>query len=556
MKYFESKYSRYWLALVLLLAFLFRFVNLSVYPSGFNADEASFGYDAYSLLKTGKDQWGSKFPLVLKSFGDYKSPLYSYLAVPFVALLGLTEFAVRLPSVVVGVLAVYMTYLLSLQILPKSKSFFALVSAFLLAVSPWHIMLSRAAIEANLTTFFLPAGILFFLKGLKNPRLFIYSAIFFGLNLFTYHSGKLLTPIIVIGLKVLYRKDLKTIGLRNTVFAGAIFAIFFLAIIYTFKIGGGSRISERSIFQGALIEGAEKRIVLTQQGTNPTLAKVFHNKYQVVARRFVNNYKQYFSLEFATKGVKESYYAMIPGIPVIYTFEIFMFFGLFFLIKDKHLIKIVGILLVWLVLAPLPAALATGVGYSGTRASGMLPVTQILTTFGLIGWLSIYKGNKLIPNLFLVCLFVISIFQINDFKNQYTKSTSSMLYGNMEVSRWLMENRGIKNVVVSRSLSEPQIFIAFANNWNPEDYQKATQMWDLEGSKVTWIDQLPEWKLGPYTFKSIEWKKDSTNLNTLIVAKRNEFPDDVSPVFTVKYSDGKPAIYVVDTKQEVYAKAF
>lgn len=554
-KYFEPKYTRFWLFAVLLLAFLFRYIGLTTYPKGFNADEASFGYDAYSILLTGRDQWGTQFPLVLKSFGDFKSPLYSYIAVPFVALLGLNEFAVRLPSVIVGVLAVYVTYLLTVQILPKNRSHFAIVSAFLLAVSPWHIMLSRAAIEANLTILLLPAGILFFIKGIKNPKLFFYSAIFFGLNLFAYHTGKLLTLMVVIGLTIFYWKTLKNIGLRKTFFAGATFAVFLFAMLYTFSLGGGSRISERSIFQGALLEGAEKRIIRVQQGSNPVVAKILHNKYQVAAQRFINNYKQYFSLRFLNQGAGESYYAMVPGIGILYTFELIMILGLLFLFKQKGIRKIVLVLLIWLTISPLPAALSTGVGYSGTRASGMLPVLPILSAFGLIGWLSVLNNKIVFTRIIIFCLFITSVIQISNFRIRYINTKSSMLYGNVQVSKWLKDNRGTKNVIVSRSLSEPQIFIAFVNNWNPKEYKKEAQGWDLDKHGVMWVDQLPEWRLGPYTFKSIDWNRDSAFQDTLVVAKPDELPQDISPIYEIKYEDGTPAILVVDTLQKLYAQS-
>ena len=98
--------------LILALGFLLRVAALDKFPVGFTPDEASFGYDAYSILKTGADQWGHKLPLVLESFGDYKSPLYAYLTIPFVALLGLTKVAIRLPNALLGTVAVYVTYLL------------------------------------------------------------------------------------------------------------------------------------------------------------------------------------------------------------------------------------------------------------------------------------------------------------------------------------------------------------------------------------------------------------------------------------------------------------
>jgi len=92
------------LSLVFIGAFLLRIVGLSSYPVGFTQDEAGLGYDAYSLLLTGKDQWGKSWPLVFRSFGDFKLPLYSYLAIPSVAAFGLNEFSTRLPNALVGTL--------------------------------------------------------------------------------------------------------------------------------------------------------------------------------------------------------------------------------------------------------------------------------------------------------------------------------------------------------------------------------------------------------------------------------------------------------------------
>jgi 4-amino-4-deoxy-L-arabinose transferase-like glycosyltransferase len=119
---------------VLLAAFLLRIVSLVDFPVGFNADEASFGYDAYSILKTGRDQWGIFLPLSLKSFGDYKSPLYSYLDVPFIAIFGLNEFAIRFPNVVIGTLAVLAVYLLAKKLFDGRVG---TVAAVLLALNPW-----------------------------------------------------------------------------------------------------------------------------------------------------------------------------------------------------------------------------------------------------------------------------------------------------------------------------------------------------------------------------------------------------------------------------------
>src|SRR3989344_8277751 len=205
---------KYILGAILLFGFFLRFIAIDKIPAGFTPDEASFGYDAYSILKTGKDQWGKPFPLVFESFGDFKSPLYAYLTIPSVALFGLNKFAVRLPNAILGTLAVLVTYFLSKKLFPDKKSFsflafsFSLgeIAAILLSISPWHIMLSRGAFEANLTTFFLPLAVLLFL----NKR-FALAGLIFGLNLFSYHSAKIVTPLVLIGLLMYAKYDLKKI---------------------------------------------------------------------------------------------------------------------------------------------------------------------------------------------------------------------------------------------------------------------------------------------------------------------------------------------------------
>lgn len=535
--------------LILILAFILRFVFVTKFPVGFNADEASFGYDAYSILKTGKDQWGNSLPLVLKSFGDYKSPLYSYISVPFVALMGLNTLAVRLPNVIIGTLSVLAIYLLTREIF-KSKKWLAIASALFLAVNPWSIMLGRGAFEANLITFFLPMGIYFFLKGLEKEKYLIWSGVFLGLNLFTYHSAKLITPLVILGLIIIFWKKIKSLGIKNVILPGIIFSIFAILTAYTFFIGGGSRISERSITQGALEEGAKRKIELINTGTNPMVARLMHNKYQVVVQRFINNYFQYFSPKFLfTRGSSDSYYGMFPGIGVVYLFDGLMLLGIVPYLLSKNPKKPFLAVLAWLLIAPLPAALSTGAGFSGNRAMGMIPVVQLMEVFGVIGWMGLLsklprKATYLLLSIVGVCL----VWNVLQFGKIYLKQIPQSSYremgqGNLEVAKWVSEESKNKEVIISRSFGEPQIFFAFTGVWNPKEYQEDSRRWDLEGAKVTWVDQLPEYKLGKYTIKSVDWKVD-TKKGVMIVARPDDFPESTVPDKIFYYSNGVPSMYV------------
>ena len=191
----------YILVITILLSFLLRVINLDSNPPHLTPDEASLGYNAYSILKTGKDEYGKVLPFVFKSFGDYKPGLYVYLTVPFVFVLGLTENAVRLPSALMGVIAVYVIYLIAKRLFKEQELWIS--SALFLAISPWHIQLSRGAWEVNVALTFVLLGIYFFLRSFERNHNLVWSSLFFSLTLLTYQGAKL-SSLIVIGLLGLF----------------------------------------------------------------------------------------------------------------------------------------------------------------------------------------------------------------------------------------------------------------------------------------------------------------------------------------------------------------
>ncbi|HJP32793.1 MAG TPA: glycosyltransferase family 39 protein [Candidatus Latescibacteria bacterium] len=133
------------LVVACLLAAGLRFYQLGHVPNGFTADEAAHGYNAYSLLVTGADAFGRRLPLYVDNFGDSIEATYIYLIVPVVAALGLTEFAVRLPAAILGLLAVPAIYLVGRQLYGSTV---AGIASLLIAASPWAVQVSRYASRA------------------------------------------------------------------------------------------------------------------------------------------------------------------------------------------------------------------------------------------------------------------------------------------------------------------------------------------------------------------------------------------------------------------------
>ena len=553
---------------IVFLSFLLRVPLLDNFPLGFTPDEASFGYDAYSLLKTGKDQWGHPFPLVLESFGDFKPPLYAYLSIPTVAIFGLTRFATRLPNALLGTAAVFVTYLLvkELKLLGKQKLEIdhwplEILAAIFMAISPWHIQLSRGAFEANLTTFFLPLGIFLFLKGLTKSKFLVLSAFILGLNLFSYHSARFVTPFIFLSLLVLFRKEALKVQRKNLYFSLVVFLFFGLLVILTFFQGAGRRVGDVSIFRGALEAQADDRLKALENGVNPIVARIFYNKYRVVGERFVNNYKQYFSINFLFKdGPAEATYGMVPGIGVLYWFELPLLVGfLFFLMKERGNMFL-RLIFFWILASPIPAGLSTGVGFAGNRAAVAMPSLQIASAIGLLFYYQKLKRiwDKRTLNLFFIgviltiCAFVLSF--LKEYFGGKNTLAKGMLYGNLEAGYWLAQNSyGRSKIVVSRHLSEPHIYIAFANSWSPQNYQEYTEDWSrYKKESLTFLDQLGSYRLGKYSFQTIEGKDIYGSLNSFWVGKPEDFPDTIDVVAKFNYPDGSSAILIAKPYGQAY----
>src|SRR3989344_1981334 len=169
---------------IISLAAVLRFYQLGGNPPSLDWDEVSLGYNAYSIITTGADEFSNTFPLLsIRSFNDYKPPMYVYALIPSLLLFGKTDFAIRFPSALAGTLTILFTYLLVRQLFTDRK--LASISALLLSISPWHLQFSRIAFEANLALFFFVAGMFFLIKSFTKPWFLPISAATLGLATFS-----------------------------------------------------------------------------------------------------------------------------------------------------------------------------------------------------------------------------------------------------------------------------------------------------------------------------------------------------------------------------------
>lgn len=558
--------KRFLLPLILLLALFVRVLWLDKYPAGFTQDEAGLGYDAYSLLKTGKDMWGTTLPLTLRSFGDYKLPLYSYLAIPSVYIFGLSEFAVRLPGAIFGTLAILACYLMVKKLSENEN--LAIYSALFLALSPWHISLSRGAVEANLTTFFIPLGVWAFMKGLSNPKWMAASALSFGLNLFSYHSARLFTPLIIfllINLKQRKPTEKLTAGIRLLVLNNKIFImIFFLFFSVAFASmfwGAGKRGADLAIFNPTdnWASVSDRRYEGVMEGLPDWTSRIFSNKITYVLRTFAHNYLTYLSPGFLfIQGAGEWTYGMISGRGVLYLFEIILLTAAIIAIVKRKSFKGASFIIIWVLLASIPAALTKGSGYAANRVTVMVPAIQILSAYGIVYLQEILKGkfrNFNIGKYFIPGVIFVLILSFIGFSEDYIyhaqlKGAESMKYGMKEAVAYIDANEAdYEQIVVSRSLGVPHIWVAFYEKLDPKLVQESSLQW-VEQQKengVVYIDQLGSYRLGKYVFGDINLGDIAkTGKRSLVMGRPWEFKRDNNIVKTISYPNQAPLMLIVD----------
>lgn len=247
-----KKYTPYLiLTVIVILAFVVRFYKLGVVPSGLYIDEAAQGYSAYSILKTGRDEFGKTFPIVFRSMTDFRTPIYTYIVAAVFPVFGVNAFSVRLPSFVFGVLSVISMYFLTLEVSSNKK--LSLITSFLMAISPWHILFSRTAYESNVSLFFLITGALFLIKSLKKPHFLIASSILLAISIVAYQAERIVVPIILIVYFLKFRKTfLDKKHSKTLVFSLLIgTAILLPTISIVFTPGFWARASGLNIFSHA-----------------------------------------------------------------------------------------------------------------------------------------------------------------------------------------------------------------------------------------------------------------------------------------------------------------
>jgi 4-amino-4-deoxy-L-arabinose transferase-like glycosyltransferase len=530
------------LFLVLVVAVLSRFYHLETLPQAFFTDEAALGYNGWSLLTTGKDEWGQRFPLVMRSFDDYKPAVYSYLTIPGIILFGLNQTTSRLPAAFFGALLPLVVYLV-IKNLTKRENF-ALLTAVVITLTPWHIEVSRTAIESGVSLTLTMISL--WLLTQKKEKFHWWALLPLLISLFTYHSARLVAPVIL--LSGVFLKLIKT-SKKHIL---AISSIFIFGLVLSFT-SSHSRFEQISIFSDRSAALLREESIAQDGGPLqvPLLTtRLFHNKPLSYIFSFAESYLANTSLTYLFIGG-----AQPPRVTIPETGQFLLLFLPFFIIGSgvsiKKWKKFDHWILFWLLFAPVPAALTVAEIPHTYRTLFMLPPIAILIAQGIR---ESWQWMKKVLPAFLVTIFGLGlIFSIglNSAKAWHQYRVHQQLhhpwyrqYGYKDLIKYLNSLEKAEKITITNRENEPYIMILFYNQIEPLIYQRLPEKRLAHEDIERGVDS---WQMFNYVFSESACPHDTTDINPhnyYVAHFTCELPDGFERVKTINFMDGNPEFFV------------
>lgn len=569
------------LIIIIIIAALFRFIDLGNNPPSLNWDEIAIGWNAYSILQTGKDEFGQYLPLIFRSFDDYKSPLYIYFTVISIFLFGQNEFAIRFTSALLGTVTVLVFYFFTKCLLKTNVineewnnriANVSLFSTFVLAISPWHVHFSRVAFEANIALFWEILGATLLLKWTDNKKFITLtlSAVSFIAALYSYANARVIVILILMGITFYYYKSFVN-SIMQIVLAGAIGLVFCVPLIIQMYQGVGlARYNATTILGNNVeVESFNRNDKLAKEDFDlgdGWLSSKVHNFRIPMAREILKNYLSHFNYSFLYKQADLPRH-QIPGFGLLYLWQLpLIVIGAVFILKHRYQLN--AFLLTWFfIIAPIPAAVTWQVPHS-IRSLLLLPAFCTLTGFGLWVVLKFIQqqdlksyaqpelssfNEKVIsvirwawPKVTFIIIFCLIFVSVASMAVSYkyhlpVEFSANWLYGRKQMVEYVHNQLGGSDqVIVALSLDWSYLWFLWYGNYSPEWYLK-------NGGTVSGGFEETQNRVGKIKFHNFNYAKQKNIPNLLMVGSPSDFPGNIVPNFKILDLSGNPIIFIVKT---------
>lgn len=523
-----------------------RFYQLGEVPNGLYQDETAIGYNAYSILTTGKDEYGRAFPIYFKSFGDWKHPVYIYLTTISVDIFGLTPFAVRFPSALFGFLSVIIFYFFVKKL--TSNDNLSLVSTLLFAINPWSIHYNRAAFEVSVSLFlFLLGGLLLICSfDRKKSLFFTLGVVMFVINIYTYNLTRLLSPILLLVFLLYYKNKLSKLPKTGYIITAVVSLILLIPFLSTFFSGGGvSSASGTLIFSSAAVKAPILEFRSYLIGLPAIFSKVFFNTDVSIFWKYINNVASYFSIPFFFISGSTHGNHGIGNVGQFYLFELpLIITGIIFAFKEKK--EWVKLLVFWIIAVIMVASLTRETPHA-TRSFFLIFPLIIFSGAGAIFLFDYFKKRKTIGKIILGIFVAFCFYNITYYFTSY--------YVRFPVSyakAWREEDKNLSlfikgvekdydKIIFDKKAGFIYSSLLFYDRYDPKTFQDSVlrNPDDSEGfSEVK--------SFGKYEFKEIDWAKDLKE-GVLIVTTAGNKPDEAREL--VKFTYPQRPIVISDKEK-------
>lgn len=513
------------LTLIVAIAIALRVYQLAQLPAGFYCDEAGLGYNAWSIIQTGRDETGARSPLFIWSFDtSYKNPVWLYSAVLPISVLGLNEFAVRITSAAYGSATIVAMFFLGRALL---STWGGLLAAGILAVCPWHLHFSRIAFELITFPFFFLWGVTCFVRSLQGRRWFPLAALLFGYSLYTYAIAKVFVPIFVVGCLVLFRRELWQRRREALLAAGVLVITTIPLVVFDLQNHerAGHYFADTSVFSAP----------------QPALQ---------IAGRIVWQYLSFFSPDFLfVRGDRVVRHAVQGHGELYLLFAPFLVLGL--IVAWRRRTPTQRLILMWLLLYPIAPALMSEAptasrGIIGAPAFCLLIALGAETLWRIIPRMSmgaqvgrIRQWVLVGGGLALLALHVQYYWRLysEDYPLYAAKYYTGFQYGHREVIDYFQTHRDEYDLMVltAHRSNQAQIFPLFYGKFPPALFQD-----DPEGAlrrnaktQVGWLKEMERFE----------------QYNRLLFAVTDDELDDVADYderARIIAPDGTPAFVLID----------
>ena len=508
------------LILILTLFLVTRLYKITEVPASLYWDEASIGVNAYSILKTGQDEWGQNFPLHFKAFVEYKLPVYIYTVSLVETIFGLNEFSIRLPALLFSLGVVLLVYSISFKFFKNLTV--SLFAAFLITISPWLFIFTRTGYEATAGLFFFLLGFRFWLSYQKSSFFIILSVASFILSIYSYNSFRVLLPLSLPLLFSMLLDKKKNHNLMISLILGFSLLIFAsIPIIELFNKGEETRLSTIGIF-----DDRKKTIEIVKE--------------------FTKNYLLHFSPEFLFLNGDNNTRSQQKGFGELFIIEApFLILSFFSLLKRK---RTESLFLVYLLLVSFVPSAITKEAPHALRSILAPVIISMLSAYGIgIFYLKIkqFLPESISRSLYKIVIFAFLVF----FSSYYLKFISS--YNNQSANNWQYGYKKIftsyqeefskfDNVVISDRYNQPYIFFLFYLKYDPRNFKKEV-VYNASIKRVTSLVG----KINKFTFTNIDFYNLPAG-KSLIFSHPTDRMDEIKTTKIIRNPDGSPSVYVYE----------